>query len=565
MISTILRWTGIAIATAALVDPSVAISGRSRPRIAIVTDNSQRAAAIARDLEGRLRTDFEIMNGADSAAVHTIAIGSRYPDVPTSGTTSTVSLDRPDAAAPRIAAVDAPRAVPPETAVHIAVDVVGGRANTTSTLVVSASGIEVGRASHTWTAGGDRWRAELDVVPVSAPPFRFHVQVLPTSAGQADIVVDTKRDPLRVLVYEPRPSWASTFVRRALESDARFRVSAVTDVSRGIAVRTPGGVALDTLPPDEIDVAVIGGLDRLSDSDAAWLGRFMRERGGAVALIPDTRIERGPAQRLLGDSVTVNETLLEQAAPLVARAPLPRLDASELLTFSSPHIRTLATLGRASAPVVATLPRGNGELLVSGALDAWRYRAESGVQFDPFWRAVIAGLALGARESIEADVVPRLLPPGATGRIRVHVRRPRPNVPVSASVEGAGPIRLRPGPATGEFSGIFTAPKIAGPHAIRVSARDVPPRSATVRFLVGEGIGTIVGDVPPLSLLSASRGGIDVDERHLDRLAPFLQSRLPAAETVATRSHPMRSSWWFPLFLACLCGDWWLRRQKGLP
>lgn len=57
------------------------------------------------------------------------------------------------------------------------------------------------------------------------------------AVAAADVVVHLRAAPVRVEFYDPRPSWPSTFVRRALESDARFHVEWMTFSARVIAAR----------------------------------------------------------------------------------------------------------------------------------------------------------------------------------------------------------------------------------------------------------------------------------------------------------------------------------------
>lgn len=562
-----LRSIALAIAVAALVDPSVAVSGRARPRISVLVESARRSDAakiVRRDLAAVLQSRFDVVDGMDGSAAHTIVVGDRYPETPVVGRVSTVSLTATPHAGPRITAIDAPRTVPAASSAHLVVDVEGASIKgTTSTLVVTAAGVEVGRVSHAWIGDSERWRAEIDVVPIGAPPFVFHAEVSPEADGRADVVVASEREPMRVLIYEPRPSWASTFVRRALESDARFLVSAVTDVSRGVAVRSGAAGTLPNIAFDDVDVALVGGLDALSAADASWLDRFMRERGGSVALVPDTRLANGPARALASDELSGTETLLEKAAPLITGLPLPRIDASELLIFKADGAEVVARASGSDGAVVVIEPKGDGELLLSGALDAWRFRADPGVHFDEFWRSAIAGLALAARASVTADVDPQILAPGATGRINIRVRRPLAAGPVSAHIANGEAIRLWPRATPGEFTGRFAAPLDVGAHAVRVAAGDRPEQSATVPFIVGKGEPRQPGGEPPLALLSASHGGVDVDERHLDALDAFLRAQVPASEARARR-RPMRTAWWLVPFSVCLCGEWWLRRRNGL-
>ena len=66
----------------------------------------------------------------------------------------------------------------------------------------------------------------LDAMPLDLPPWHLRVR-LSDAASQStvatsDVLVE-EAAPLRVLFYEPRPSWIATFVRRALEARPAVR------------------------------------------------------------------------------------------------------------------------------------------------------------------------------------------------------------------------------------------------------------------------------------------------------------------------------------------------------
>jgi hypothetical protein len=67
----------------------------------------------------------------------------------------------------------------------------------------------------------------------------------------------------------------------------------------------------------------------------------------------------------------------------------------------------------------------------------------------------------------------------------------------------------------------------------------------------------------PLALLAESHGGINVTPDRLADLETHLRRNVTASP-IRTTSHPMRSAWWIIPFAACLTGEWWLRRRKGL-
>jgi hypothetical protein len=568
MTRLVLRSIAIAIAVAGLIDPAITVSGAVRARLAVVQldpagPNGPALQAVRDRLVRDLSSSFEIVPRITSDAAAAIVIGDSYPreSVPEALRVATVTAVT-SADGMRIVRIEAPREVPPGTAMHLDVDVEGARLQgQTSDLRVTIAGIEMGRASHTWKAALERWRASFDVVPVGDPPYVVRVAGDDVRA----VVVEARRRPLRVEVYEPRPSWASTFVRRALEADPRFQVASVSMTSRGIASRTPGAVALGDAQLDVFDVVVVGGLDRLSAADARALNRFMRGRGGAVVLLPDTRLDKGPARDLI--PVELKERLLERPTKLATTAPSPAFEASELLVAESvgrvvPGLQIIAsTTGDAAAPVVVSVPRGDGRLVWSGAMDAWRFRANDDGAFDRFWQSAIAGLALAVPAPVDVRVEPPLLAPRETADVIVRMRS-RDGAPISATIDGA-PIRLRPDPEAGVFRGTFVARDTPGRSRVSVQVDGARAQSASAIVVVENDARRVDPELPaPLSMLASSHGGIDVTPDRIDRVEEWVRSTV---QTPATRQarHPMRSVWWMIPLTACLSADWWLRRRRG--
>jgi hypothetical protein len=375
----LLRLLAWAIAIGGVIDPAITLSGASRARLSVVVAQpGSPAADAARDrLTRDLSAEYDIVPHVVSDAAAAIVIGDRYPDeaVPDAMLVATVSVSDRAGAGVRIVRVDAPAAVPAATLVHLDVEVEASLvAGQTTDLTVSIAGLETGRASHRWTRGQERWHASVEAVPVGDPPYVVRVRLKPDateatpaasglsraveaipvvsgfSRTAADVVVDVRREPMRVEFYDPRPSWATTFLRRALEADPRFQVASLSFTSRAVTAQTGGAVPLDDPRLDAFDVVIAGGLDRLSAADAHALDRFMRERGGAVVLAPDQRIEAGPARELVAggpsgrDLVSgglrlepdLTERLLEQPVTLTGTQPaaLPRASFSSKLTTS---------------------------------------------------------------------------------------------------------------------------------------------------------------------------------------------------------------------------------------
>ena len=595
-----LRVAAIAIALAGLVDPAIIWSGASRPSVAIVLENpaEESAARVRARLVRELQTSYDVTSEITSDAAAAIVIGDGYPVEPVRGDLIVATVTTVDRTAPgvRLVCVDAPREVPAGTTIHVEADVEGiGTAASESQVTVQIAGLDVGRLSHRWSASPERWRAVFDVVPVGDPPFVLRTDVvsaLPSpglGAGSrtlddaSDHVVDVRHTPLRVQIYEPRPSWAATFVRRALEGDPRFQVAGLSYTSRNISSQTPDQVTLTDPRLDAFDVVIVGGLDRVSAADARSLDHYMRQRGGTVVLLPDQRVGPGPVRDLVG-SIDLTERLLERPSRLAASDPAPPIQASELLVISrlGPGAEVIAAItgndpSRASAsplapssgdaaPVVVSLPHGDGRLVISGAMDAWRFRAEDNGAFDRFWRSTIAGLALASPPPIDMQLVPPLLQPNERGEVVVRVRSGDP-APVSASIDGE-PIRLRPEAEEGLFRGALTASSMeregfSRASTVRVQVGGSSPQSVSRTLLVQQDVRRIAPDTPALSMLAASHRGIDVTPDRLAELVQFVRRTVSPPPTRVVR-RPMRSAWWGVPFVACLSAEWFLRRRRGL-
>lgn len=583
-----LRVAAVVFAGLGLLDPALTMTGRTRSRLSLVVQRGgsmELPATLGAEsrtaLAERLRTDlaealsdrFEVVGELDSTAPAAVVFGDRYPDepIPPGVSVSTVSVGAPLSPNVAVAELWAPRAVPPATAVRIGARVeASGVRGATSELVVRAGGAEVGRASHAWSADRETWRPEVDVVPIGRSPFTFDVAIealsseLTAADNRAKVSAGEARR-LRVLVFEARPSWTTAFVRRALERDPRFEVGGVARASPQALVRSGPAQAIPREPSpgdwDAFDAVVVGGIDALPAGTLAVLDRFMRERGGGVAVLPDVPI--APAAGALTAGVALREVLLQRAAVLETPG-LPRLDASELLEAADLPVGAdvLARAPSSRRAVVWSVARGDGRLLVSGAMDSWRYRADADVAYERFWRSVVAGLALAARPAVEVTLEPPRARAGdvvrATARVR-SLERNRLGTRLAVSGRAAGlPFRLWPDARRGVFVGYFVAD--AKEHAqVEVSLNDGLASGTSTLTMDGhphEPSGL------PLALLAETRGGIDVAPADVTALARHLRENSPALSAEIVR-HPTRSPLWFLGFAVSLSAEWWLRRRRG--
>jgi hypothetical protein len=57
---------------------------------------------------------------------------------------------------------------------------------------------------------------------------------------------------------------------------------------------------------------------------------------------------------------------------------------------------------RAAGHATWSIPVGRGQLLISGQLDAWRYRDRDAAAFDTYWRRAVAEAATAAQQAARA-------------------------------------------------------------------------------------------------------------------------------------------------------------------
>jgi hypothetical protein len=588
-VERLLRWAAIAIAVLAAIDPPILLTGKVSPRVCVVVQDGptmelpaadssitrrQRAAQTLDELKRQFGREFDLIEGLPDSAAPAIVVGDRYPERPfaDSAIVSTVTLSAPLTPNVRIAAIDAPVLVPPETGVRVSITVeAAGMAGSRSGVVVRAGGAGVGRSTHEWTNDAETWTPEIVAAPVGAPPFSFEIAVGSEKPEITDkdnrAVADVGLAPrMRVFVLEARPSWASAFVRRALESDLRFEVAGFSQpsprvgVSSGDASSAPSN-RVDRF--DAFDVVVAGGLDRLSANQVAALEHFAVERGGGLALVPDLPLPALVAHRLI-PSAELSQRLIDRPTTLPTSPPI---DASELLEAMAipPAASVLARGPGSSRPIVWTGPLGDGRVLFSGAMDAWRFRGRAGEPFDRFWQSTIAALAIDARHPIDIAVKPGRAAPGETVRVTARVRKLERDrlgnrLSIGAKVRGET-VRLWPEAPEGSFSGQFVVDPGTSERSLPIAV-SLGDGSAEARARLPIDANPRHDDRPPLGLLAASHKGVNVGPGGVQELKRFLQATTVAATERRTRN-PMRSSWWLVPFAGCLAAEWWLRRKAG--
>ena len=436
------------------------------------------------------------------------------------------------------------------------VAVAGGREGEAVEVVIDDRGVEVGRVAHRRSG----YAVDRDIVvpwwPRGAGARMLGVRIEAPGgdvAPPATTIADTASSPADVLVWEARPSWTGTFIRRALQDDARLAVRAASQVAPGRVV----GRGLTGRPDDEAlrraHVVVVTGANALDGAAVATLEQFAR--GGGVVVVALDEDPVGPVRALLPGVPTGRRRALD---PVMVGGVFR---AAELVSFAAgAGAIPLARWddGPDGGGVVMERPTGHGRVVVSGALDAWRWRDQvSG--FDRFWQDVVVRsarvaappLGVSWRASVGASDVQVVSRDGATAGtwppLRLHLICAGAVTPL-APIEAAAP-------------GTWTA--------------RVPPQAAgcTVEGAVGEasvatawpGVATVPAAAPAadaLERIAAASGGAVVDIDEVESTVVALVAAAPSP-LVPEVWHPMRAWWWFVPFTAALAVEWWRRRIGG--
>jgi hypothetical protein len=427
----------------------------------------------------------------------------------------------------------------------------------------------VGAVTHRWS---DAETAAIEVPwwPIAAGARTLRIEAVPTfakaSAGQPveeittidnaiDVGVAVGADRSRVLVFDARPSWISTFVRRALEDDPRFDVEYRARIAPAVTAGTPNG-ALDARVLEATPVVVVGGPDALTVSDVALLDRYVSRRGGSLVLLPEQR-PNGPVTRFFGEGWVEQLTPAPQSIGPLRAAEILRMDRAPLAAA------VLGQSGRSAA--LLAVPTGHGRVIISGAMDAWRYRHLDNAAFDRFWRSLIAEAAI-AGDALRIEFPSRLAAPGQRMPFTLRHRALDDRSAIEARVSvrcgevAPVPVRVWPSGALDEFTGeIAIGP--AGQCEVEATAGD---RTAAASVAIAERPNR--GVEPTLAKLeraSRATGGVAVITGHEDEIAKALDDSTAESSRIVS-VHPMRSAWWIVPFAGCLSLEWWLRRRAGL-
>lgn len=569
--SRLLRAAAVAIAILAAIDPSLALRRAGRPLVAVIDSGSaELTARLSRALSGA----FDVHAGAIAGAAVTILAGDRLPIAPivVSGALFAVMPTPPT---PRIevsATLPVPAPSGAKLPVTAGVRAVGMRGRT---LVIDlyAGALAVDTVKRPIASDDERADVTLALPPAAAGLLTARVVAHDAAqsalSAERHVLADVRDQRWRVFVADARPSWTSTFVRRALELDRRFEVVSRVSTSKGLAAESGAVPSLaDSAALANVDAVVIGAPEAMAVADVRALERFARERGGSIVLLVDEVGDAGDVALGAADALLdgVRLDAVRGVAHVQAAGATGTLVATEMAVPRggrgvTPLAR--ASIGGLDTPVVWQTPLGAGRVIVNGALDAWRYRTSAHGGFARFWSDAIGAAAAASPAPLAVTLAPRLAAPGQPIHVRVVARDAQLSDPTRAApvVTLKGPPDFWPDAERGVFRAVIHAPDTPGNYELRV---DGLVGAATVSTVVHYAVTAKPDDRPAPATLSAwttAHGGAVLGD-DLDAAVARVRAAAPAP-TAPLETHPMRSAWWLPVFVLLLGGEWWIRRRRG--
>jgi hypothetical protein len=569
-----LRGIAITIAILAAIDPSVTSMRPAKPIVAVVAAQPS-DSSLANRVAGSLGKQFTVVRAPFPDANAMVIAGDHLPtNVAAIGHPVFAVLDDRTRASVSAESIDGPANAPLSSRVRVpaTLHVTGARGRTLD-VSLRANEMVVDHVTRAVRSDDERVSVPLTFVPTSpgTASLRVHASLGGADSAVADLGVDVRDRRWAVLVYDPRPSWMSTFVRRALERDPRLVVTSRVVTSRNVStdVGQPPARLDELVSLGAFDAMVIGAPEALADRDVAGVDAFLRRRGGSVVLLLDRRAA-GPYERLVGATTWASDSTGKAESIIAASDSMKAAELVWPTTLPGATDVVASTRGAAAHPIVWSSHVGAGRVIVSGALDAWRYRDPSVSSFDTFWQNVVADAAAASPLPVAVTASRTVAAPGERVGVTAVVRDAAlsPARPMRASAVATvggdlpeAPLRMWPGDRVGTFRGVARAPAIAGVYRFAVAANGA--RGDATLIVERDATRPSRGMPDLVRAWVASRGGTAILASDLASLAPRLSGAIHKTDRRMTW-HPMRSAWWILPFALALSLEWWLRRRRGL-
>ncbi|MBC8085920.1 MAG: hypothetical protein H7Z40_01545 [Phycisphaerae bacterium] len=579
------RMVALLIALFSVIDPAITSERPSRADVTVLA-SSTADTALARQVVKQLANDFTVLRAPFPGSAATVIVGTTVPHGADKidGTTFGVL---PDTAASQVFLRQV--RAPLRTNVDARVSVVPvlearGAQGKQIELTLLADGNIIDRVTRTAQSDTEHMQVPLTFVPTTPGAVTLRVQVQLSGAAarvNSDVMIEVREQKWAVLFFDARPSWMSTFVRRAVERDPRFAVTSrvVTSSSISTDAGKPPATLYDPALMELYDAIVVGAPESVSERDVAGLERFLRQRGGSVVLLFDGN-RRGAYERLAPIGVFTNTSNSQGTVIAGATTDSVALRATEWMwPVQLPPDAGVLAMSDANAsaattrrPLVWTTSAGAGQVTVSGALDSWKFRDVAQSGFEKFWQQTIAGAAQASADAIEIRSPSTPVLPGArvavqlTSRVAALAGGARSTAIRSTAAlrletaAGTSMVRVWPTAVPGEFAGTFNAPAESGIYRLSASADGA---AATVPFVVSaeaERGNAFEPDI--LAGWVAGHGGTVIPASRLNELPALIQGAVTPVNRRAVW-HPMRSAWWLVPFALLLAMEWWMRRRRG--
>ena len=578
------RGVAVFIVLLAIIDPVVPVAKYDAAVVAVIAAPTATDRAVAARARAQLSSLVQVVDAPFAAADAIVYVGRHMTTGLEASTVPVFSVETPPRGAVR--SVWTPGVMQWDSRNPVVGAVEGVPGGNVATALLRNDGI----ATDQLEVHGSRdstANVALGILPVAEGVQRLRLE-LRTRAGEPTVVDFTAlaRDrQWKVLVYDARVNWGSTFVRRALEQDPRMTVASRTLTSRATSAKSGGAPSqLDSpavlLPYDAV---LVGAPEALTATEVSVLEQFMRGGGGSVVVLldqsPSAALARlmgtgdGWEHRALGTPVALHvngaasSTVAASADFLWPKVLPPVAEVLASVTLPAQRSSPARTI-----PALWSTPVGIGRLLVSGASDHWSFRARSGTQFAQFWQGVVGGAAARALPPIRITMTPSAAGLGDAVKVSIEDRAamlglsyPSPDG-VGAELAPVGGrrlsrIALRPTARRGVFEGDFRAPAESGAYLVR-AFRGTAVDSAPLG-VAPDNHGPAGDDMELVRRVAVASGGESLTQGELrslpKRLARVIRPKAQRAET-----HPMRSPWWIVPLAILLGFEWWSRRRSGL-
>jgi hypothetical protein len=317
----------------------------------------------------------------------------------------------------------------------------------------------------------------------------------------------------------------------------------------------------DPLVAELYQAVSIGAPEALTAGDVAGLERFLRDRGGAVILLFDEAPRGGIYDRLTG---------VDRWSAATTQAPVTAVGSGDTLAFRLTEaawpatlplnaiIRASAKVSQAEHPVVWSTMVGQGELILSTALDAWKYRDPAATGFEQFWEASISRAARDAAAPVRVEIIPNLAHPGEELTIRATTRDTLPVIGEENLGDIFRPIEMRRSGGPHDWEGTHIANQRPGEYEVSVGRDEA---AGMAGYAVREDFTPFVrDDSVAIAAIARTSGGIITGPENVEREV--------RARVMGTRRmeawRPMREPWWVMVFAGLLGLEWFGRRRRGL-